>query len=150
MELKMKKLVFIFLMLLLAVFSYAQSVDFFDLVKVGSPGNIQLAIYMGQNVNVRDKIGATPLMWAAIYNQDPNVIDVLVEAGAGVESRDSLGHTPLMYAAKRNKNPNIIPVLLQGGADVKMKSNEGKTAYDYALGNPKLKDSPILQWLKVE
>jgi len=46
------------------------------------------------------------------------------------------------------KNPEVIAVLLKAGADAKAPDLYGKTPLDYALENPKLKDSPAIALLK--
>lgn len=45
--------------------------DFFELVKTGTPRDVQTAISNGAEVNARDKDGKTALMGAAEYNQYP-------------------------------------------------------------------------------
>ncbi len=43
---------------------------------------IKLLLDAGADVNARDKDGLTPLMWAALLNQNPEVIRILLDAGA--------------------------------------------------------------------
>jgi len=93
----------------------------------------------GENPNARDADGKTPIMQAAAYNQNPQVITVLLGAGADIEARDKFNSmTPLMYAAWVNKNPEMVTVLLNAGANAKARSLVGKTALDFALYNLKL------------
>ena len=49
-------------------------------------------------MNARDKNGCTPLIWAAVFNENPEVTKVFIDAGANVNARDKDGYTPLMYA----------------------------------------------------
>jgi ankyrin repeat protein len=113
--------------------------DFFELVKTGTPQNVQAAIDKGEAPNAREKDGTTPLMYAAGYNQNPQVITTLLEARADINARDRYNNmTPLMYAAWFNQNPEVITVLLKAGADAKAKSSAGKTAFDFAQYNLKL------------
>ncbi len=60
------------------------------------------------DVHARGEYGETPLMFAAVYNQNPDVITALINAGADVNARDEYGWTPLMEATSNNKNPEII------------------------------------------
>jgi ankyrin repeat protein len=78
-------------------------------------------------------------MYAAAYNQNPQVITTLLKAGADINARDSCNNmTPLMYAAWLNRNPELIITLLNASADAKAKSSAGKTAFDFAKYNLKL------------
>lgn len=51
-----------------------------------------------KEVDVRNKFGQTPLMFAAYGSSKPN-IDLLVSHGADVNAVDAYGKTPLFYAA---------------------------------------------------
>jgi ankyrin repeat protein len=65
--------------------------DFFDLVKTGTSQSVQAAISKGADVNARDKYDRTPLMYAAEYNPNPEVITVLLTAGANAKAKDNEG-----------------------------------------------------------
>jgi ankyrin repeat protein/tetratricopeptide (TPR) repeat protein len=126
---KKRILVAVILVVLLAASTYAQT-NFFELVKTGTPEDIQTAISRGAKVNAT-KDGWTPLMLAAAYNQNPEAITTLLKAGADVKAK---GHalTPLQQAAIHNQNPEVITTLLKAGADVKAQSKDGWTALMYA------------------
>ena len=120
--------------------AYAQTKDFFELVKAGTPQDVQAAIQEGASVNARmsgvpQEQGKTPLSYAAQYNVDPKVITVLLKAGAGVNDLDTLWETPLMLAAKFNQNPEVLIILLKAGADIKAKTASKETALMKAAGN---------------
>ena len=70
----------------------------------------------------------TPLMVAAAYNQDPEVITVLLQAGASINAQNKYGETPLVVAAGYNQNPAVIAVLLKAGADINARNEIGWTA----------------------
>ena len=133
----MKKWSIALVLLFCGMCLFAQSL--FDLVKTGTPEQVQAAIKAGANVNDRDMFGRTLLMYAAEYNENPAVITTLLNAGAKLDDRDKNGMTPLMHAAWINMNPDVITTLLNAGANAKAKSNEGKTAFDYAQNNTKIK-----------
>ncbi|MCL1875231.1 MAG: ankyrin repeat domain-containing protein [Synergistaceae bacterium] len=121
--------------------------DFIELCKSASYNQIADAIKGGANVNARDEYGRTPIMWAAEWNSNPEVITVLVNAGADVNTHDEteylpllsdtdegqsssssqqiLRNTPLMYAAFANPTPEVIMTLIKAGADVNVKNTEG-------------------------
>ena len=82
------------------------------------------------NVNAKDKLGMTPLMFTA-WHERPDVINVLVKARAIVNAQDNDGWTSLMYAAKSG-NPDSVNALVNAGADVNAKNNIGRTPLMYA------------------
>ncbi|MBQ7665997.1 MAG: ankyrin repeat domain-containing protein, partial [Synergistaceae bacterium] len=90
--------------------------------------------------------GLTALLYAAINNKNPGVIDALIEAGAE-DTRDNEGRNALMLAAQWNV-PEVVDALIDAGADVKAKDKSGMTALDYAYNNKKLKDTLTLQRLE--
>ena len=123
--------------------------DIFTLAEGGTPERIQAAINAGAKLDDREGIlGMTPLMHAAKFNKNPDVITTLLKAGAKIDERDNRGETPLMYAAKQNENPDVVMTLLNAGADPTIKSKEGKTALDYAQSNAKLKGTPAFEALR--
>ena len=81
--------------MLLAATAYAQTTYLFEIVKTGTPQEVQAAIDKGAEVNVRDpSYGATALMLAA-HNQNPDVIITLLKSGADANVRDNSGKTAL-------------------------------------------------------
>jgi ankyrin repeat protein len=97
-------------------------VPFFELVKTGTPEQVQAAMLAGANVNAREiKTGATALMYAAAYNQNPEVVMVLLTKADPRNAfwPDAKGWTPLMYAAWNNPSAEVIAALLKAGADTR-------------------------------
>jgi len=68
------------------------------------------------DLNVRDKLGATTLMWA-VYNADPDgaVIQQLLNKGADPNAQDSRGDTALVWAMRRG-NTAAVRLLKEAGA----------------------------------
>ncbi len=87
--------------------------------------------YAGADVNVQDKEGFTPLMWAILKNT-PDVVKELVDAGADVNMQNKYGVTALMVAVALY-NTDIVKVLINNGADVNIRSINGWTAYKLAM-----------------
>lgn len=108
--------------------TYAQTTDFFELVKTGTPQSVQAAINNGADLKARDTFGWTALMYAAWINPNHEVITTLLKAGAEIEARNNDGGTPLMLAAGGNPNPEVITVLLKAGAELNAQSKGGWTA----------------------
>ena len=128
--------------LVMAASACAQTTDFPELAKTGTPQSIQAAIDQGADVNAEisevtawglsdSKVNSdarTPLMWAAAYDPDPYVILTLLRARADINARHKVdGETVLMYAACDNENPAITTALLQAGADLKARDSDGNT-----------------------
>ena len=66
----------------------------------------------GADLESRTTAGFTPLMDAAAFNDNPEVVQVLIEAGANLEARTDSGFTPLMDAAGFSTNPQVVIKLL--------------------------------------
>jgi len=128
---------FVFFMLMFCVGSlFGQS--FFDLVKTGTPEQVQAAIDAGANAKEPDsETGLTPLMYAAAVNENPEIITILVKAGARLNEHGgpSGSTTPLIFAAKYNENPDVIITLLKAGAKVDEADENGSTPLMNAAEN---------------
>ena len=131
----MRIILVILAMMFLVGGAFAQEQDFFELVKTGTPAQVQAAIDGGAKVNEKDWLDNTPLMNAANNNSNPEVIKRLLDAGANWEDQDTNNRTPLMLAARYNKNPEVTLTLLQAKADTPLKTKKGWTAFDDALWN---------------
>ena len=68
----------------------------------------------GADVRGRDKVGQTPLSWAAA-NGCEAVVKLLLESGTvEVGSRGDIGRTPLLYAAEGG-HETVVKLLLETG-----------------------------------
>ena len=74
----------------------------------------RMLIARGANVNVVDKQGMTPLLWAANVDfGDTAMIELLLKSGAKADARNKDGLTPLELARKHG-HTTLIPVLQKG------------------------------------
>lgn len=87
-------------------------------------------IKAGENIESRDRHGATPLMRSA-ENGNYNTSIKLIEAGADVNARDGRMRTALMYAAK-NGHVVVGRALIEAGSNVTLEDREGSTAQELA------------------
>ncbi len=85
--------------------------DFLNLVRTGSPDQVQAAIDKGADVNDKDAAGKTALMYAAGDNPNVDVTAVLYNAGAKVGVKDDRGGTALMYAALAQRNDVMAAIV---------------------------------------
>ncbi len=76
---------------------------------------VRLLIGTGADVDARDEDKRTALMWASMFNENPEMIQLLIDAGADVNARDDTGRTALTYALRRD-NKEVIKVLEENGA----------------------------------
>ncbi|CAF0780733.1 unnamed protein product [Adineta steineri] len=91
------------------------------------------------NLNLTDRYGKTPLIYAIEYRTDlsesieVDLIRLLITKGANVNHIDMSGLTPLFYAIYRGI-PSIVKLLLNSNADYKFENFLGYSPFRYALG----------------
>lgn len=71
----------------------------------------------GGDVNARDQINSTPLLWAAGFGK-PETVAFLLSKGADVKATDDNGWTPLIWAAGLGQ-AQTVEILVKAGADLK-------------------------------
>jgi ankyrin repeat protein len=116
--------------------SAASDEDFFQRVCNGDIEGVQKAIAAGQDVNVRNGQGETPLS-SALQRGSLGVVETLLAAGADVNARNKSGETPLnnRYVLLMINNPRnnseeklrIIRKLLDAGANPNIPADDGTT-----------------------
>ena len=119
--------------------------DFLKICRSGTEEDIAQAVDAGVNLNVRNKAGATGLMFAAQSNT-ADALALLTKAGADINAQDVHGNTALIYAASYNDDA-AVDVLLEAGADPAITNNDGHTAGEYAAMNYRLTDTEALRKL---
>jgi len=104
------------------------------------PAILEKLIAAGADVNKIDKVDddakCNAILYAAMDNPNPDVIDVLVKGGADAKSADAFGESALMLACFYNNNPEVAKRLILHGADVnKGREDTGDTPLMYAVQN---------------
>ncbi len=82
--------------------------------------NAELVRYLvdnGADINIRDQINSTPLLWAAGFGR-PDTVALLLERDADVKAVDDNGWTALIWAAGLGQ-PQTVETLVKAGADLK-------------------------------
>ena len=76
---------------------------------------MQLLIEKGSNVNAKNKIDETALMWSV---HDLAKMKLLIEHGADVNAKAKTGNTPLLIASVGHGKYDAVKLLIDKGADV--------------------------------
>ncbi len=82
---------------------------------------VRFLLNLGADVHARDEDGMT-----ALYDANPNVVELLVEFGADINTRVHQGMTPLHHVAQYDCDV-LMQALLMSGADVNACNDECRT-----------------------
>jgi hypothetical protein len=99
----------------------------------------RLLLGKGASLELRDKNGSTPLLYAA-GNGETAVVKLFLDRGAKIEETDSDGRTALIAAAcncaaiDMPDTADSVRLLLENGADIEAKDKQGETALMAAAG----------------
>ena len=100
-----------------------------------SPGTgiiqVREAVKQGADVNAVDEHGRTPLINAAAYTWDPEIVPFLISQGASVDAADKEGRTALHHVTATNKTAvaaSIAQALCASGANPNATDLQGNTA----------------------
>ena len=122
-----------------------------------SPKFVKRLIELGCDVNAKDEMGKTPIMYAETlevakllvengvdaravsmygnsvlhYDKSVDIVRLLIEAGADVNAKSENGFAPLMGAVERG-NLDVVKLLIENGANVNDVDNVGYSALHYA------------------
>jgi len=89
---------------------------------------LQALIDIGLDVNAANKMGVTPLMFAAAYSS-PEVVDFLIGKGAKIETISYIKDlNALHFAALLNPNPETTEALIHAGSKLESTTSTGETA----------------------
>ena len=101
-----------------------------------SPGTgiiaIREAVKQGLDVNEADEHGRTPLINAAAYTWDPEIVPYLISQGADVHATDAQGRTALHHVTSSNNTAaaaGIAQACCAAGADPNAKDGSGASAF---------------------
>jgi len=96
--------------------------DFYKTIRANDLGLLQTLIATG-DVNVKDRHGATPLMYAAAVGS-VDAVKALLAKGADAKAKNAFDATALMWGVA---NPEKVRLLVDAGADVNARSKQGMT-----------------------
>ena len=87
-----------------------------DSAAVGSLDAMKLLVAAGADVNAKNQLEITALMWCAT---DLKKVRFLLSKGADPNARSKQGQTPLLIAASTDGNLETVKLLLEKGANLK-------------------------------
>ncbi len=90
----------------------------------------ELLIAHGADVNLKDKLGDTPLHWAATLKHN-DIVEFLLDCGANVNALN-LGKRTALFEAARLHRQQIVESLLDRGAEVNLMDKLGFTPLLFA------------------
>jgi ankyrin repeat protein len=103
----------------------------------GTPEEVHALLIAGEDVNLADRGGLTPLHFAA-QERRANVAGILLAAGAEVDAEDRNGNTPLSTAVFYSEGDGrVINLLRAAGADPWRANHHAQTPVGLArlIGN---------------
>lgn len=75
-------------------------------------GVIPFLIESGADVNLPDRDGQTPLMWAVVHGDEAlETVEYLIAHGARLDAKDKMGHTALEQAKAAPPRPEVLEAL---------------------------------------
>ena len=105
--------------------------DFYHAIRANDLTQLRTLISNKANIDIKDRHGATPLMYAAAVGS-VDAVKALLAAGADVKARNAFDATALMWGIT---NPEKVRLLVDAGADVNARSKQGMTALLIAASN---------------
>jgi hypothetical protein len=84
----------------------------------------------GTDVNSRDNLGSTALMFAALSG-NVEICKFLLEKKADINAKNNDGVTALMFASTQGFLP-VVEFLVEKGADINVADKDGRSALSYA------------------
>lgn len=111
------------------VLLYRDQSTFLMVVSAASqnPDVIDIVIRLGADINASNKMGFTPLMFAAAYNT-PEMVQHILDQGADPLAISLAGDANALHiAASMNPNPGIIDVLIAAGLPLEDRLVNGDT-----------------------
>lgn len=103
------------------------------LMTAANKGQISLIkdlLYSGADIQAKDHDGWTPLMFAARYQENPEVTNLLVKSGAVISTQNKHGINALKLAAAFNKNPEVLAAMLKNRS---VSEKDVRSAFVYAI-----------------
>ncbi|MCU1272637.1 MAG: Ankyrin [Bryobacterales bacterium] len=105
--------------------------DFYSAIRTNDLTRLRALMSNKADINIKDRHGATPLMYAAAVGS-VDAVRALLAAGADVKAKNAFDATALMWGIT---NPEKVRFLVDAGADVNARSKQGRTPLLIAASN---------------
>ncbi len=100
------------------------STRFYHAIRGNDLAGLQSLVREGADVNIRDRRGETPLLYAAVVGS-PDAMNFLIASGADVNAQNEFGATALIWSATDLAK---VKLLVEHGARVNNATRRGRTA----------------------
>ncbi|CAF3619151.1 unnamed protein product, partial [Adineta steineri] len=128
----------------------------------GHSAIVAYLVAKGQDINLPDKSGLTPLMHAAhkVKNRDPT--QLLIRLGASVNEQNPNNKYTALHYAVSSVNTEAIRVLIDCGAKTNIRNADNEDIYEFAAKSPQTRylillisqltiaNSDLPKWLQVD
>lgn len=129
----MRKICFIFLLLLTTSVYADINEDFIEASKRGSIRFAKRYLNNGADVNAADWNKRTALIWA-VKSSDAGMVKWLLEQGADINLKDNDGRSALTHAIKESSK-EVVDLLMASGSDLKEKNKKTSSNLHEAANN---------------
>lgn len=106
------------LFFMLSVFAaQAEASELHDTAEAGDLAKVRQLLEQGSDVNTRDELQLTPLLWAALRGKTEAAV-LLIQSGADVNLTWNANLTPAMLAEQQNYPETAAAIRKAGGSSV--------------------------------
>jgi len=113
--------------------------NIFDAAREGMVDDVRFFVERNRaTVNAKDQHKNTPIIYAAAWNFNIDVLQYLISQGGKVNVKNCVGMTPLLFVVSNNSrdvdnnSARILQILVSNGANVNARNGEGEIALDIA------------------
>lgn len=112
-------------------------------VKLQDKKAVKEKLKKGVDVNAKDFVGNTALIFAVFEHIDLDIIKILLENGADVKTINNDNGNTILHELSYAPDPDIIKMLLKYGADVNAINKKGESVLDLMIKNTYPNDTNI-------
>lgn len=100
--------------------------DYYSLTEASNE-ELEFLIKNGVNINAKDRVGETALMFASKYGYLEKV-KLLIESGADINAKNKYGSTSLIWASSEGHLEIVKYLVEEMGMNINDKDNDGETS----------------------
>ena len=107
--------------------------DLIFAVRFSSIEKVKELLAQGADVNAKDSIGNTPLIYAAGTEGRVEIARLLLDKGARIDETNNWGDSALIRSIDWDNSTEMVRLLLERGASTEIKNRGGYTAESMAV-----------------